>query len=207
MFLSDVLLKILLISIFIILIISLISHVVYFIFNNSDYVNLKKNRQLNSVNYINCHQDEVENIPIKKISIIYSKTRFTNKYNNFITHYDFLLEDDQKNKYLIYTTTRNTRDLNIMYINNKDFKKRITNNSIKINDEIFYLGDSNYQIDVILKDFIELYTLNDCGYHIFYLNCHHKAKSLLNVLNGNKIFAIQKYNLGFCIKELLKTFI
>lgn len=198
---------ILIINIFLIilLIVTLIIHIIYFLFNNSDYVNLKKNRKLDSIKYINCDKENIKDITIKEIYLTNSKTRFTNSYNNFITHYDFLLKDEKNNMYLLYTITEKTRYLNVVFILKEKYNKICNKNKIIYNDEIFYINPKKYLIDFKLKDFIEIYNLNEYGYHIFYLNCHHKAKSLINIMCDKKEFEIKKYNLGYCIWEILKS--
>lgn len=199
------LLNIFIIFLLILLIIILIIHIIYFIFNNSSYVNLKKNQRIDGVNYVNCNKKDIKNNLIKEIYLTYSKTRFTNNYNNFIAHYDVLLKDVNENLYLICTITKKIRTLNIYFIPEKKIKNYCNNNIIKINKEKYYINPHKYETNVLLKDFIDLYKLNEYGYHIFYSNCHHKIKSLINILSVDEIFEIKKYTLDYCIKQLLKS--
>lgn len=199
------LLNIFIIFLLILLIIILIIHIIYFVFNNSSYVNLKKNQRIDDIKYINCNPKDIKNNLIKEIYLTYSKTRFTNNYNNFITHYDVLLKDINENLYLICAVTKKIRTLNIYFISNKEIKKYCNNDMIKIDKENYYINPNKYETNVLLKDFIDLYRLNEYGYHIFYSNCHHKIKSLINILSDDKIFEVKKYTLDYCIKKLLNS--
>lgn len=198
-----ILLNILLVFVLILFFIILIIHLIYFQFNNSNYVNLKKNRKLDDICFINCTENEIKNSKLKTISIVFSKTRYTKDINNFIVHYDFLVEDHDKNKYLVYTITKKTRNLYVQYLNENELGQLNKNNSIHINNETFIVNSKKYNIDILLGDFIDVYKINDCGYHIFYLNCQHKAKTLINLLTNKNHFKIKKYTLEYCTKKIL----
>ena len=181
----------------------LIIHLIYFLFNNSNRVNLKKNRKLDNVYFTNCIENEIKKNKLKTISLVFSKTRFTKNINNFIVHYDFLIEDFDNNKYLIYTVTKETRDLFIQRLNEKEIRQLNKNNSIHINNENFIVNSKKYHIDISMENFIDIYKINDYGYHIFYLNCQHKAKNLINLLTNKKCFEVKKYTLEYCTKKIL----
>jgi len=197
------LLNILLVFILILFFIILIIHLIYFQFNNSNCVNLKKNRKLDNIYFINCIENEIKKNKLKTISLVFSKTRFTKNIDNFIVHYDFFMEDINNNKYLIYTVTKKTRDLFIRCLNEKEMKQLNKNNSIYVNNENFIVNSKKYHIDISMENFIDIYKINDCGYHIFYLNCQHKSKNLINLLTNKKYFKIKKYTLEYCIKKIL----
>lgn len=194
--------NILLVFVLILFFIILIIHLIYFHFNNSNRVNLKKNRKLDNIYFINCIENEIKKHKLKTISLVFSKTRFTKNIDNFIIHYDFLVEDDN-NKYLIYTVTKQTRDLFIRSLNEKEIKQLNENHSIYVNDENFIIDTKKYNIDISAENFINMYKINDYGYHIFYLNCQHKAKNLINLLTNKKHFKIKKYTLEYCTKKIL----
>lgn len=193
----------LLVFVLILFFIILIIHLIYFQFNNSSRVNLKKNRKLDNVYFTNCIENEIKKNKLKTISLVFSKTRFTKNIDNFIVHYDFLVEDFDKNKYLIYTITDETRDLFIQKLNEEEIKQLNKDNNINVNNENFIVNSKKYHIDISMENFIDIYKLNDCGYHIFCLNCQHKAKKLINLLTNKKHFKIKKYTLEYCTKKLL----
>lgn len=198
-----VLLNILLVFILILFFIILIVHLIYFYVNNSNRVNLKKNRKLDNVYFMNCIENEIKKNKLKTISLVFSKTRFTKDINNFIVHYDLLVEDFDKNKYLIYTITKKTRDLVIQKLNEEEIKQLNKNNNIYLNNENFIVNSKKYSIDISMENFIDIYKLNDYGYHIFYLNCQHKTKNLINLLTDKNYFKIKKYTLEYCTKKIL----
>ena len=192
--------KILLLICFILFIV-LIIHIVIFIISEDDGINLNRNRGIHKLKILNCSPNTI----IKKIELIGTGTRYSgNLVSEFLSHYDFLFTDAKENKYLGFVKNKgDSREFIIMPIKLKrdwiDFK---FHNSIYKR-----LNQGEFSINSTIKNITDTFKKINHGYHIFYHNCQHKTKQLVNILVGKNVYDLKKYTVGYCFSNLFKDII
>lgn len=188
----------------IILTVILIFHIIVFIISENDRINLNRNRSIHSFKLISCSPEVV----IKKVELIGTSVKFSRNYiSEFLSHYDFLFTDENKNKYIGYIKNlKNTRAFIIEPIILANNWTKFKLNGYKYKK----LNYSEYDIDSTIGEIVDTFKKLNRGYHIFYHNCHHKTKQLVNILVGKNVYTLKKYTIKYCVlnffNDVIKAF-